>query len=164
MAKQTWRWFHCYCYTQGYFCDGTLRNAAPQVLSQKDASRYCVPEPIFFRKIALVPPDKICRFSVKITKIHKGKSIKMSRHTSSEKLHYATDPREPKILWAVNIVIRPVLETGQYMLVHHTGTSVCSWISYRNVSSLYLFPFLRRNIPVSLLRIIPVLTIFHFKY
>jgi hypothetical protein len=42
----------------------------------------------------------------------------MSRHTSSEKLHYATDPREPKVLWTVNIVIQPVLETGRYIFFH----------------------------------------------
>jgi hypothetical protein len=30
---------------QGYFCDGTRRNAVPKVLSQKHASRNGVPEP-----------------------------------------------------------------------------------------------------------------------
>jgi hypothetical protein len=37
-----------YRYTQGYFCDGTRRNAVPEALSQKDASRNGVPERFFF--------------------------------------------------------------------------------------------------------------------
>jgi hypothetical protein len=34
-------------YTQRYFCDGTCRIAVPEALSQKDASRNGVPEPLF---------------------------------------------------------------------------------------------------------------------
>jgi hypothetical protein len=33
---------------QGYFCDGTRRNAVPEALSQKDASWNGVPDPFFF--------------------------------------------------------------------------------------------------------------------
>jgi hypothetical protein len=36
---------------QEYFCDGTRRNAVPEDLSQKDASRNGVPEPFFFPAI-----------------------------------------------------------------------------------------------------------------
>jgi hypothetical protein len=34
-------------YDQGYFCDRTLQNAVPEILSQKDASWNRVPEPFF---------------------------------------------------------------------------------------------------------------------
>jgi hypothetical protein len=36
------------CYIgPGVFCDGTSRNAVPEALSQKDASRNGFPEPFF---------------------------------------------------------------------------------------------------------------------
>jgi hypothetical protein len=33
--------------TEGYFCDGMRRNAALEILSQKDASQNGVPEPFY---------------------------------------------------------------------------------------------------------------------
>lgn len=35
------------CYTQGYFCDETHQDATPESLSEKEASRNSVPEPLF---------------------------------------------------------------------------------------------------------------------
>jgi len=61
-----------------------------------------------------------------------------------------------------------VFEMGRYMPVYHTGTSFCSWISYRHLSmytiSIYLFPFFWRYILVSLLISVPALLNFHFQH
>jgi hypothetical protein len=57
---------------------------------------------------------------------------------------------------------------GRYMPVYHTRTCFYSYISYPPLwiytIFIYLFPFLRRYILVSLLRSMPALLNFHFEH
>jgi hypothetical protein len=46
--------------TRSIFCDGTHRNAVPEALSQKDASRNGIPEHFFFPAIDITKLGVSC--------------------------------------------------------------------------------------------------------
>jgi hypothetical protein len=97
---------------QGYFCDGTRRNAVPEALSQKDASRNDVPEPFFFPVIDILSLGMSCYLTALFSNKLASRPLKFERVTANNSLDFVQFlkkiPPPPSEIWGTLCVPEPI--------------------------------------------------------